>query len=519
MDLKKLIKRVLLEDINLQLQQLKDKYVGDGKLFSENEFKQLEEVTGNKWYLIAWLTKRVAMNIIKKEDLYKWKEYFQIFDKNKKKFKFQDLNLFKTAEDIQNFIETVIQIREGDVQFEDLKNTEYFLSKSEIEKLTSSGKNKYLGVWKPTMRNNEFSNQGYQIFEIYEPTQENWKVYRDLLGRCKGRDKGAKIEICTIGDYRYFKNYLHDPKGSGYVVLFNLNDSLSPYQLHVESEQFMNKNDVERYRFNKEEFFKWLSSKSERYNVEQLAKYLEWEIPMKDKGYKNDKGKQGIWVTYDSGKIDSIRTYKNNIPNGPAENYTWGKLTQKGTLRDKTWIGDYKEFYEDGDLKTEGTFDNVGEKVGVWKKRIFGSFGSKFALTNYDDYNEPVSGITLNGTLRVVADKLNSDNHNFVGKAVIFYPSGSVKAIGRLTPRGKFTGPWIIYNSDGSIKTEGNFSNDKYVGKWIFFFKSKNVDYSYSVNFDKNNKVGKLYNKKGEFIKKLPYSSDKVPSVRKLFQF
>ena len=82
MSLSRNIRTILLEDLALQIQQLKDKYVGDGKPLKEEDFKKIEEVAHGKFYIIAWLTKKIGTNLLKSEDLYKWKEYIDIFTNN-----------------------------------------------------------------------------------------------------------------------------------------------------------------------------------------------------------------------------------------------------------------------------------------------------------------------------------------------------------------------------------------------------------------------------------------------------
>ncbi len=247
------IKTLLFEDLQLQIQNLKNKYVGTDKPISEEDFVKIQDVSKNKFNNIAWLTKKVGTDIIKAEDIYKYKEYFEIFEKNKNKFEQKDLNLYKTKEDVQKFLDTVISIREKDVEFEDIKGQENYVSQSDIEKLTSTGGIDYLGMW-----------NGYQVFRVFKVGEEVWKPYRDILGRCKGRDKGAKIDICTIGNYGYFKRYLKENKLSNYFLLFNLNDPLSPYQLHHETRQFMDKNDrnvEDRKGFNYVDFYDFIGKK------------------------------------------------------------------------------------------------------------------------------------------------------------------------------------------------------------------------------------------------------------------
>lgn len=526
-NLKEILKQILLEQVSPLFQQLKDKYVGEGKPLSEDEFKQIEEIAHGKFYLLSWLTKKIGTGLLKTEDLYKWREYINIFEKNKKKFKFQDLNLFKTAEDIQNFIETVIQIKEGDIKYEDLPQSSLFLSKNEIEKLTSTGGNKYLGFWKPEKGLKAGGSDGYQVFEINEPTQENWKVYRDLLGRCKGRNKGATIEICTIGQYSYFKQYLKGDKGSKYIVLFNLNDPWSPYQLHVESGQFMNKNDIGKYNFDPIVFYKWLAQKSEHYNFEKIASHMGLYVPANEKSFENEKGKQGVWKLFEDGKLDGIFTFVNNRKNGPAITYhNNGQVHEKGTFRetryDFDWVGDFESFYRDGKLYNKGTYDGRGYKIGVWRltrSSDYKSMNVDYIIKDFSNPSEPVSGFTKNGILSLIADD-ESSRYSFWGKVIAFYKNGLPKTMGRLTKNGKKTGKWTKFDYDGSIKMEGEFRNNKPVGNWVIVFKKDGVKYIYEFDYQ-NPKEGKLYNAKGEFIKKqrYRYGSDRIPSVRDSHEF
>ena len=108
MELRSLIWKLLKEQVDQNTIVLKNKYVGEGKPISEEEFDKLVEVTGNKFYLLSWLTKKVGTGIIKPEDIYKYKEYFDLYEKNKNKFQHKDIHLYKTAEDVKNFLQEII---------------------------------------------------------------------------------------------------------------------------------------------------------------------------------------------------------------------------------------------------------------------------------------------------------------------------------------------------------------------------------------------------------------------------
>ena len=244
MKLLDIVESVLLEQH--QIDKLKEKYLGNPiqgekhKRLTEKEFKDILDSSSGNFNLTSWLTVRVANHLIHNTDIYKFREYFQIFEKNKSKFQIRDINQYKTKEEIQEFIRKCIEIREKHVNLTtgvEKGNEEKYVTPKDIQKLENVGIN-YLGMC-----------DGYQVFEIPNELKDNedaWKIYRDILGRCAGRDKGAKIEICTIANFSNFQDYLTDHPGSSYFLMFNLGDPLSPYQIHFESNQFMDKNDTEQ---------------------------------------------------------------------------------------------------------------------------------------------------------------------------------------------------------------------------------------------------------------------------------
>lgn len=113
---------------------------------------------------------------------------------------------------------------------DDTKENKY-VSPSQIEKLEKVGI-KYIGM----------TDNGYQCFKIPKGlTNENaFNTYKNILGRCSNRDKGERIEICTMADLKYYISYVNS---DDLYVFFNLSDPNSPYQFHYKDDQFMDKND------------------------------------------------------------------------------------------------------------------------------------------------------------------------------------------------------------------------------------------------------------------------------------
>ena len=224
----------LIEEIvtlTAKQEMLKQKFV-EPKLVSDKCFEEIINMYPNS-FMNQWLLTMVAKKNIKEEDVYKFKDYIDIFTKNNKKFPITDLGQIKEKSEVVDFVNTAIAIREKNVaatggNMEDSKN---LVSVNDIDRLKSIGIG-LIGVV-----------DGYQCFYVPKElvgNEEAFTVYKNILGKCAGRDSGAKIDICTMANKNHFDYYLKD---GPFFVFYNLSDKQSPYQFHYESMQFMDKND------------------------------------------------------------------------------------------------------------------------------------------------------------------------------------------------------------------------------------------------------------------------------------
>lgn len=232
-----LLESIVIDEAHID--NIRNKFVGDGKPISEELYQEISTVSLGKPAIITWMISRIVDNSILPEDVYKYKEYFHIFNKYKNLFPKKDLLQIKNPEDVIEFRRKCTEIREKDAasQSQGQKgevNKDSYVSMGEMKKLEDVGI-KFLGMC-----------DGYQVFEVpneCKDSEEAYTTYKNILGRCSGRDKGAKIDICTIANIGHFKDYLEKYPGSSYFVAFNMSDSQSPYQIHFESQQYMDKND------------------------------------------------------------------------------------------------------------------------------------------------------------------------------------------------------------------------------------------------------------------------------------
>lgn len=510
MELRSLIWKVLKEQVDQNTIVLKNKYVGEGKPISEKDFNNLIEVTGNKFYLLSWLTKKVGMGIIKPEDIYKYKEYFDIYEKNKRKFEHKDIHFYKTAEDVAKFLNEVIRIREGNLVYDEIAGKDNYVSQKDIEKLENSGGVKYLGMF-------DNKNFKYQVFQVHGIGEDVWELYRDILGRCKGRARGAKIDICTVGNYDYFKQYLQDYGDStSYFVLFNLDDSKSPYQLHYESGQFMDKNDKSDHGINQFKFFEFVGDKVPKYSFENEDRPINILLPVRGKGGIHSNGKKyGTWRRNGSdGKPLEIITFKNGIPMGPfIDYYDNGQIDKKGNLLGDygTYYGDYEEFFYDGSVYRKGKYSNKGEKIGIWH---YGTESGNYRLIDFDKSPASLSAFTEDDVLIYTLSPRKGSL--IAGPRVKYYETGEVRAKGNMTENSYPTGVWVFYKKNGTLKAKGRYVKG-YMrqGQWMDLVKSKNgkrvyFEMEFEKGYPKHDSVN-VYDLKGKFIKTITRKEAKYP--------
>jgi len=388
MKLINIFEQILVENI---LDIFIEKNVGDDKSISNEIFEEIKKASKGKVNYILWLSKAYMNNVLHFTDIYKFgddditKGYFTIFEMNKDKYPYKDINQYKTEDDISNFINKSIDIREKDIDLsKSTEQSDNYVSIKDIKRLNDVGI-KYFGIF-----------DGYQIFYIPNEAKDNdqaFKRYNEILGKCAGRKKGAIIDICTFKE-NYFKNYLTKHPGSSYFLLYNLSDPESPYQIHKESAQFKdrkNKNVPFDYNI---ELFHFIEKKmgyeedifmKEIYRLKPVTENMKkkygsdtingtvvngvlngsW-IEFGDTAlafnqtdvlttYKDGK-RDGVSKVYnaENGRILEIKYYINGKNNGINKTF-WsnGNVFQEITYKDNHWDGVFKEYDNNGRLKLE----------------------------------------------------------------------------------------------------------------------------------------------------------------------
>lgn len=207
----------LLESIlnEVSVADLEKQWVETNKMPRE-QFELLIKIANNKSSWVTWLGKRVLdgqLNI-KSEDVEKWQKVIKIFERFKQRFPVKDINQIKTGDQISEFINKALDIESE------------MVSK---DKATKAAKDEYAEFYKGTV---QLDGRTFKIYVLPKGHPENYKVSRALAG---------DTHWCTASsDKSYWNDYIGK---DNLIMFFNVADPKEKYQLHVKSDQFMDRAD------------------------------------------------------------------------------------------------------------------------------------------------------------------------------------------------------------------------------------------------------------------------------------
>lgn len=227
--------------------------------------------------------------------------------------------------------------------------------------------------------------------------------------------------------------------------------------------------------------------------------------------------KQGMTVTYYApddtlqvkGKIRMKILFDKGKENGAAYEYdkdgfvitileyNYGVLKKQERINRNNNAGQkqgvWKDFYENGKVKSETVFRN-GKKTGYAK--VFFENGSLANIDKYigdsiqketpelttrlevrNEYYEDGS-IKKTGTYLYDLPEGTHKEYSREGKitAAKIYKEGNLTGEGLVDEAGNQQGPWVEYHADGIIKAKGNYDNGIKTGDWIFYHPNGKVE-------------------------------------------
>lgn len=283
----------------VSIEQLQTQFVDTGKV-SPKTFEDIISASGNKSAYATWLIKRVTDNLIKPEDIYKFKEYLSIFNRRKKDYESPDIATVKDPQSLQMFIDTSIELLEKEKQDVSFKKG---ISKQD----------KYVGF--------EIGEvDGFTVYELPKGRTDLHKASCEL---------GSGTQWCTAANNATapFEQYIK----RGPLYIFIKGDQ--KYQFSFAGRQFMDKRDSP------------VVIAGDPYNVLPLFQFLHkvkgTKIPAKltekprfadaEEVYiqfgRIKRGGLGIKSTYDDLKDQLTRISRTNADSVADKlNITWGTM-------------------------------------------------------------------------------------------------------------------------------------------------------------------------------------------------
>jgi len=359
-------------------------------------------------------------------------------------------------------------------------------------------------------------------------------LIRKIVNFVNGKENGLSKEfskeglIISLVEYKY--GFV---VGREYINRYNTNG-----KKHGVWKTFYS-NDVVKYEENyknglKDGFFKTFDMEG---NLLLIKKYID-DILQED---DPDVVKLDIKIDYyESGNIKTVGSYKNNIPEGVRREYRIdgtiesakifrnGNITGEGIVDEKGYKqGKWKEYYETGELKAEGTYKN-NEKTGLWKWYYIN--GKLEQTGNYEEAEKP------NGEWKWYFEngKVFIEENFYKGKLDGFYKE--YDSLGNIITEGQYIegledgkwkynlgdlyqegnykegmkeGEWKSYYFNGKLQATGKFYQDIPDGKHVLYYDNGKIKEEGSYEVGKRQGEWKYYNDTGELFLTVTFKFDK----------
>jgi hypothetical protein len=195
----------------VSIEQLKTQFVDSGKL-SEKVFDQIVNAVGGKTAYATWLAKKVADSVVEPKDIDSFGQYISIFDRHRKKFEKQDLNQYKTGDDISTLVAKAEEIAS-------------MVAKDPSKEKGVSKADKYKQYLIGTV-------DGFNVYKIP-------KGATNLYGMNCELGKGTEWCTATEKTDEHFKDYVK----KGPLYMFINPNSNEKYQFSYESHEYRDKDD------------------------------------------------------------------------------------------------------------------------------------------------------------------------------------------------------------------------------------------------------------------------------------
>lgn len=308
----------------------------------------------------------------------------------------------------------------------------------------------------------EFNEEGkiITLFNFYN----DYMVDKQTINRAdkKGLKQGLWQEFYDNGKVKSEKYFVNDTL-NGYVKEYNENGTLSSSLLYQEGSL--------KQPENREEF-----------PVEERSEFYS-DGKVKNKGYYKKDVPVGIHVFYnENGEITNAKIFDDN-----------GRVMSEGLLtEDGKKEGNWKNFYEDGEVKSQGVYKN-NRQTGEWKffykqgvSEQIGNFNNGYFDGEWKWFNKAGKLVKVEEYVKGKRDgfyyELNSTGDTIARGSFLegeregdwMVKSGDVVAKGKYV-NGLKEGIWREFYQNGNILSEGNYIQGNLDGKFLIYYENGKV--------------------------------------------
>jgi antitoxin component YwqK of YwqJK toxin-antitoxin module len=230
---------------------------------------------------------------------------------------------------------------------------------------------------------------------------------------------------------------------------------------------------------------------------------------------------------------------ENNKKNGEYINYYFsGEICFSGNFKDDLKTGQWKYFYENGNLRSKGSFDNgldadsldfgasINGRIGEWI--YYRENGTVFQKSNWiaGFKNGVLKQFYENGNLE---KELVFDNNLINGHSKFYYETGKVKAEGSYyksdggnvsrkgVPKNGREGVWKVYFESGKLEEVHTWKNGKINGLTQLYYENGNLKAEYTILNEIYSGVYKEYYSDGKLKSVKNYSNGKLNGLIQLY--
>ena len=221
---------------------------------------------------------------------------------------------------------------------------------------------------------------------------------------------------------------------------------------------------------------------------------------VEEEGMMEDGKREGEWKEYyESGKLFAVYQYENGMLNGPSVAYHEnGALLGKANYVNDMPVGYFVSYNMNGEILETGTFDQQGEKVGVWEYRDY--YYEDLMTDNARPVQLKSVKTEKDGELHGVQEEYyrngqlerreHYSNGERDGLLVRYYENGNLAEKATVID-GEIDGEYIVYHENGKMAELEVYSMGSKEGVWKEFFEDGSLKEKTSYRYDK---------KHGEYI-------------------